>query len=105
MARKSTSELTEQHLASNYKNGGYGIAISSASAATAVLPAGLYRVCSTSNCWVVQGSAPTAVADDADCAYLAAGAIDFVAVHDPTDKLAVIRDSADGFLSIVECDE
>ena len=71
-------------------------AIGAASAATAVLGARLVRLLATADCHVVFGSDPTATTDDM---LLKADQPEYF-VCDETDKIAVIRDSADGQLYI-----
>ena len=71
-----------------------------ASVASSALSVGWYRISATDACWFTIGASPTAVADDAGSAFLDAGAIDFVYISDATYKIAAIKDSAAGHLSI-----
>lgn len=58
------------------------------------------RVVSTTNCWIRFGAAPTAAAA-ANNVYLPAGVVEYFHVS-PGQKLAAIRDSADGTLNVAE---
>lgn len=83
----------------------YVVAVTATSAAqTAPITFGVdtVRIVSTSNCWVKLGSG-TPVADKTTSAYVPLGQVELFAVN-PTGKesLAVIRDTADGSLSITE---
>lgn len=59
------------------------------------------RVVSTTNCHINIGVSPTAAASDDNGFYLPAGVVEYFHVS-PGEILAVIRDSADGTLSIAE---
>lgn len=59
------------------------------------------RVVSTTNCHINIGVSPTAAATDDNGFYLPAGVVEYFHVS-PGEILAVIRDSADGTLSIAE---
>jgi hypothetical protein len=58
------------------------------------------RVVSGTNCWITFAASPTATAG-AGSIYLPAGVVEYFHVT-PGQKLAAIRDSADGTLSVAE---
>lgn len=58
------------------------------------------RVVSTTNCWITFGASPTAAAA-ANNMYLPAGVVEYFHVTNG-QKLAAIRDSADGTLNVAE---
>jgi hypothetical protein len=78
------------------------LAVGSASAASsAVSAAAKYvRLASTVDCYVLLGAAPTATTSST---YLPAGVVEYVSVTGGSTKIAVIRASTDGTLSITEC--
>lgn len=77
------------------------VSVSSASAATATaFTKTVVRVCSTTDCRVAIGADPTALATSL---LLPAGVVEYFAVS-PGDKLAAIRESADGLLTVTEMD-
>lgn len=59
------------------------------------------RVVSTTNCHINIGDNPTAAATDNNGIYLPAGVVEYFHVN-PGQKVAVIRDSADGTMSVAE---
>lgn len=58
------------------------------------------RVVSTTNCWLSFGASPTASAA-ANNVYLPANVVEYYHVN-PGQKVAAIRDSADGTLNVAE---
>jgi hypothetical protein len=79
------------------------IAVAAASAAvTNPFGANIFdiRVVSTTACWVTISKAPTATAA-APSAYLPAGVVEYFHVS-PGEKIAAIRASADGTMSVSE---
>lgn len=74
--------------------------VTATSAQTAVLSEGLYRVTSTTACWIAINDDPTASAGTGS-AYLPANVIEYIYINtDGVDKIAAIRASADGTLSL-----
>lgn len=61
------------------------------------------RVYADQDCHIAVGANPTAVADGS-CLFLPAGQTEYFRVPAGGDKIAVIRDSADGTLYISEMD-
>ena len=78
---------------------GQKLAVGSASVASAVIAAGVVCLCSTVACWYAVGLNPTASAGGAGC-LLPANTVEVIAIE-PGDIVAVIQDSAGGFLSVV----
>jgi hypothetical protein len=75
------------------------LAVAIASAATGSgFAAGRYSIISTTNCWVLTGSAPTAVAGTGT--YVPAGIPMVLYIGTDGHKIAAIRVTADGTLSI-----
>jgi hypothetical protein len=72
------------------------VAIGSASAASAVLGAGIVRLLSTADCHIAFGTNPTA---DTTCLFLPGNVPEYFACS-ATDQVAVIQDSAAGNLYI-----
>lgn len=70
--------------------------VGSASAASDVLGTGVVRLLATTDCHVALGATPAA---DATCLFLPANMPEYFACG-ASDKVAVIRDSADGFLYV-----
>lgn len=79
------------------------IAVTVASAQSVAFGANTFeiRVCSSTNCHINIGTNPTAAATDNNGMYLPAGVVEYFHVA-PGQKLAVIRDSADGVMSVSE---
>jgi hypothetical protein len=79
------------------------LAIGVASAQSVAFAAGskVVRLVATANCWIVFGVNPTAAAASGNGSYVPAGAVEFWRVT-PGHKVAAIRDTADGTLSITE---
>lgn len=61
------------------------------------------RVVSNTNCWIAFGAAPVAVAQTTPSIYLPAATPEYFWVS-PGEKIAVIWDTAAGFLNIAELD-
>lgn len=61
-----------------------------------------YVLRATTDLWYALGSNPTAAANTTGSSFLAKGQTALVAVKDTATKIAVIRDSADGYASIDE---
>jgi hypothetical protein len=59
------------------------------------------RIVSTTNCHVNIGQNPTAAATDNNAFYLPAGVVEYFHVS-PGQRLAVIRDTADGVMTVSE---
>jgi FtsP/CotA-like multicopper oxidase with cupredoxin domain len=59
------------------------------------------RVVSTTNCHINIGADPTAAASDDNGIYLPAGVVEYFHVS-PGQKVAVVRDSADGVFCLAE---
>lgn len=59
------------------------------------------RIVSTTNCHISFGTSPTAAATDSNGFYLPAGVVEYFHVT-PGQKLAVVRDTADGVLCVAE---
>jgi hypothetical protein len=66
---------------------------------TALTPEGIYQLTSNTDCWVSQGSAPTAAADTDANVFVPAGGTIYLHGSDG-DTVAIIRDSADGHASL-----
>lgn len=79
-----------------------GIAATS-TASTDVIPKGEYRMVATSACWIREAASPTAQAATAGNMYLPAGVPELIQFPGDT-KIATIRASADGSLSLVKVD-
>jgi hypothetical protein len=79
------------------------VAVSAASAQSAVWPDGIrvVRLVSTTNCHINFGVNPTAAATDNNGIYLPAGVVEYFQVRGG-ERLAVIRDTADGSLNVAE---
>lgn len=80
------------------------VAISGTSAQSAAFGANttVVRLATTTDCWVLFGSNPTAVAaTNAGGSFMGAGSVEYWRV-DPATKVAVIQDSAAGNLSVTE---
>lgn len=75
------------------------LAVNSASAASSTFSSTMIRLCATTDCRIKIGSNPTAAATDA---YLKAGVPEYFQVVPGVDVVAVIRETADGKLSITE---
>lgn len=76
------------------------INVTSASVASAgTFGTNVVRLCATVACRVAIGTSPTAIATST---YLAPNVPEYFAVYPNVDKIAVIRESADGKLSITE---
>jgi hypothetical protein len=81
------------------------VAIGAASAQSSAVDATTKRIVlsASSACWVAIGADPTAAANTAGSFYLAAGAQSYpIKVTSGVTKIAVIQDSATGYLSIIE---
>lgn len=72
-------------------------------ASAAVISAGEYRMVATSNCWITEAASPTAAVATAGNMYLPANVPVFIQFGGAT-KIATIRDTADGKLSLVKTD-
>ncbi len=72
------------------------VTVGSASTASDVVATGVVRLLATTDCHVAFGSAPVA---DASCLFLPANMPEYFACG-TSDKVAAIRDAADGFLYI-----
>lgn len=59
------------------------------------------RIVSTTNCHLNFGTNPTAAATDNNGIYLPANVVEYFHVN-PGQKVAVVRDTADGVLSVAE---
>lgn len=71
------------------------ISVTSASTLTTAIRSMTVNIYATSDIWVVAGSSPTAVANDGNTRFVPAYmSIDYK--HTVGEKLAIIRDSADG---------
>jgi hypothetical protein len=80
-------------------------AVGVASAQCQAMTAGnCYRFISTTNCWIRFGAAPTAAAGADGNVYLPANWEFFAMCQGTALKCAVIRDTADGFLSQTRVD-
>lgn len=79
------------------------VAIGTASAQSATLAAGVYRLIATSSAWIARGANPTASAA-AGSAYLAINTPEYLYLE-TAEKIAVIQDSAAGNLSICPAKE
>lgn len=79
------------------------IAVSATSAQSAAFGTNTHeiRVVSTTNCHINIGVNPTAAASDSNGMYLPLGVIEYFHVS-PGQKLAVVRDTADGTLVVAE---
>jgi hypothetical protein len=79
------------------------VSVTAASAQSGTISAHCHeiRVVSTTNCHINIGVNPTAAASDDNGFYLPLGVIEYFHVS-PGEKVAVIRDSADGTLCIAE---
>lgn len=77
------------------------VSVSATSAQSIAIWANIHdiRVVSTTNCHINIGAAPTAAATDDNGYYLPAGVVEYFHVT-PGQQVAVIRDSADGVLSV-----
>ena len=75
------------------------VAFTDISAQSAVFKTDIVTLFATQNCWVRFGSNPTAAANDGNSVYLAAFFYHAFSCV-PGEKLAVIRDSANGDLHI-----
>lgn len=81
------------------------VAVATASAASSTFHSTTTRIVLTStvDCWITIGATPTAAAHTAGSFFLSAGIPSYpIIVIGGTDKLAVIKDTIDGFLSIIE---
>ncbi len=82
---------------------GQAIAIAGTSAASAVFDANNDRVieaCSSTDCWITVGTAPTAVAATAGNSFLAAGSLRYIYL--PAGfKFAAIQSSASGSIALI----
>lgn len=79
------------------------VSVSATSAQSAAFGANTHeiRVVSTTNCHIKIGDDPTAAATDNNGVYLPAGVVEYFHVS-PGQKVAVIRDTADGSMSVGE---
>lgn len=79
------------------------VAVAAASAQSAVFGANVHeiRIVSTTNCHINIAQNPTAAATDNNGFYLPANVVEYIHVS-PGMRLAVIRDTADGSLSVSE---
>lgn len=75
------------------------VAISGTSAQSTAMPTGEIQLVSTTNCWIKFGTNPTAVANTDTNQYLPANVI-WTIKWQPGDKVAVIQDSAAGYLTV-----
>lgn len=77
------------------------VTVTATSAATATtFTKNIVRLCASVDCRVVVGSAPTALSTSMR---LPAGIVEYIAVY-PGEKLAAIRESVDGVLTVTEMD-
>lgn len=74
------------------------VAISGTSAASAAFATSEIQIVSTTNCWLSFGTAPTAVASTDANQYLPANTI-WTIKWTPGEKVAVIQDTAAGYLT------
>jgi len=79
------------------------VAYSTSSAQSAAISANIFdvRVVCTSNAWIKIGTDPTAVAATDDNIYMPAGVVEYFHVS-PGQRIAAIRDTADGNLVVAE---
>jgi hypothetical protein len=79
------------------------VTVTVASAQTAAISSNVFevRVVSTTNCHINIGANPTAAATDNNGIYLPANVVEFYHVS-PGQKIAVIRDTADGVFCMAE---
>lgn len=75
------------------------VSFTATSAASTVLGSKMVRVVATTNCWITLGTSPTAVADTG--MLLVAGWPERIVVN-AGEKIAVLRQTADGVLNITE---
>ena len=75
------------------------VAVGGTSAKTATLPQGVYRVISTTDCWIARGASPTAAAATVGNIYMPLDVTEYIYLEMP-QQLAVIQDSVAGNLSI-----
>jgi hypothetical protein len=80
-------------------SGGVRIAIGAASAQSSALTEGTYYVCANVACFLAVGSNPTAVATGTSLPLF--GASIWRTYVTPGDKIAVIRDTTDGYLWLI----
>ena len=74
----------------------------SAQSTTTMLPlTSIVRLFSTEDCWILFGDNPTAAANDGNSFFLPAGIVEYFGA-DPGQKIAVIRDSANGDLHVTQ---
>lgn len=94
------TEPTTYRMGTNQK-----IAVGSASAQSAVMgtQTRVVRIKVTTDTWIAQGASPTAAATTGNGWLMMAGDTEYVKCT-PGEKFAFIRDSADGSVSLVECD-
>lgn len=80
------------------------VSVAAASAACSNAVGGnttMVMLISTTNCWFKKAASPTA-AKDATSVYLPAGVYYYLPVKGGSDKVAFIRDSADGTAQVIE---
>lgn len=75
------------------------VAVSGTSAVSAAIVTNEIQLVSTTNCWVQFGLAPTAVANTDASQYLPANTI-WTIKWNPNDLVAVIQDTAAGYLVV-----
>lgn len=75
------------------------VAVSGASAQSAAIATREVMLVSTTNCWLKFGTNPTAVANTDANQYLPANVV-WTIKWQPADKVAVIQDSAAGYLVV-----
>ena len=77
------------------------LAVGAASVTSALLTKNVVRLCASVDCRVAIGQAPTALVSSMR---LPAGVVEYIAIYGSRDKIAVIRESIDGALTITEMD-
>lgn len=91
--------LVEDILGQSPAHGGQVLTVESTQQRSTALAFGTHRISSTVDCWYkTGGAAVAAVAEEAGSAYLAAGVVDWVTVHDNSAE-------SDCFLSVIDVDD
>lgn len=100
---KSVSASNRDYFQAIYPTTSQRLSVSSSSVQSNAVESGtsIVEIFATTDCWVVFGASPTAVANDGYSFFLPAGLFKYYGIQ-PGHKIAAIRSSSDGLLYIIK---